>query len=99
MSKRARATCNDCYFRRHGLCALPGDTPCPTFRAVSRGALAYLKNHSAANGKVGAVGFCWGGGAVNNLAVADPTLDAGVPFYGRQPPADRVPAIRASRRR
>ena len=62
---------------------------------MSRGALAYLKNHPAANGKVGAVGFCWGGGAVNNLAVADPTLDAGVPFYGRQPPADRVAAIRA----
>jgi hypothetical protein len=40
MSKRARATCNDCYFRRQGLCALPGDTPCPTFRAVSRGSLA-----------------------------------------------------------
>ena len=62
---------------------------------VSRGALAYLKNHPATNGKVGAVGFCWGGGAVNNLAVADPALDAGVAFYGRQPPADRVPAIRA----
>lgn len=40
MSKSTGATCNDCYFRRAGLCALPGETPCPTFRAVSRGALA-----------------------------------------------------------
>jgi len=61
----------------------------------SRGALAYLKAHAGTTGKVGAVGFCWGGGAVNNLAVADPTLDAGVAFYGRQPAADRVPAIKA----
>jgi hypothetical protein len=40
MSKRVKATCEDCYFRRQGLCALPGDLPCPTFRAVSRGSLA-----------------------------------------------------------
>jgi hypothetical protein len=39
MSKRAGVTCNDCYFRRAALCALAGDTPCPTFRAVSRGSL------------------------------------------------------------
>jgi hypothetical protein len=39
MSKKALVTCNDCYFRRAGLCALPGDSPCPTFRAVSRGSL------------------------------------------------------------
>ena len=32
-----KATCNDCYFRRLGLCALPGDTVCPTFRAVTTG--------------------------------------------------------------
>jgi carboxymethylenebutenolidase len=62
---------------------------------VSRAALAYLKSHASSTGKVGAVGFCWGGGAVNNLAVADPTLDGGVPFYGRQPPADLVAEIRA----
>lgn len=35
MSKRAFATCEDCYFRREGLCALPGNTPCPTFRAAA----------------------------------------------------------------
>jgi hypothetical protein len=40
MSNKAGATCDDCYFRRAGLCALPGESPCPTFRAVSRGALA-----------------------------------------------------------
>jgi hypothetical protein len=40
MSKHTGASCSDCYFRRAGLCALVGETPCPTFRAVSRGALA-----------------------------------------------------------
>lgn len=39
MSKNAPRTCNDCYFRRAGLCALPGDSPCPTFRLHSRGSL------------------------------------------------------------
>ena len=36
MSKRREATCSDCYFRQAGLCALPGDAPCPTFRAAVR---------------------------------------------------------------
>ena len=40
MSKRAKPTCSDCYFGRAGLCALAGDTICPTFRAVSGGNLA-----------------------------------------------------------
>ena len=40
MSKRAKPTCSDCYFGRAGLCALAGDTICPTFRAVTAGALA-----------------------------------------------------------
>ena len=62
----------------------------------SRAAVAWLKAHAGSTGKVGAVGFCWGGGMVNNLAVAEPTLDAGVAYYGRQPAADRVPAIKAS---
>jgi len=52
-------------------------------------AVAFLKGEEHANGKVGAVGFCWGGGLVNDLAVADPELSAGVAYYGRQPdPAD-----------
>ena len=40
MSKTSDATCNDCYFRRAGLCALAVETPCPTFRFASRGAMA-----------------------------------------------------------
>jgi hypothetical protein len=40
MSKRSDATCSDCYFRRAGLCALAGETPCPTFRADAVGKLA-----------------------------------------------------------
>jgi len=63
--------------------------------AVIRAAFAALKARPEVNGKVGAVGFCWGGGMVNNLAVAEPTLDAGVAYYGRQPSADKVPAIKA----
>jgi carboxymethylenebutenolidase len=54
-----------------------------------------LRKRPDSNGKVGAVGFCWGGGAVNNLAVADPTLNAGVAYYGRQPDAAKVAAIKA----
>ncbi|TYC52777.1 dienelactone hydrolase family protein [Rhodobacterales bacterium] len=49
----------------------------------------YLLNREDSTGKVGAVGFCYGGGVVNAIAVAYPELSAGVPFYGRQPdPAD-----------
>jgi hypothetical protein len=40
MASRTKATCDDCYFRRAGLCALPGDAICPTFRASSVGRLA-----------------------------------------------------------
>ena len=39
MAKGARASCDDCYFKRAGLCALPGDTPCPTFRPYRAGVL------------------------------------------------------------
>jgi hypothetical protein len=39
MGKHSKSTCNECYFRRAGLCALPGDTPCPTFRATNGGTL------------------------------------------------------------
>jgi carboxymethylenebutenolidase len=45
--------------------------------------------------RTGAVGFCWGGGQVNRLAVADPLLKAGVAYYGAQPPAEDVPKISA----
>jgi carboxymethylenebutenolidase len=46
-------------------------------------------------GRVGCVGFCYGGGVCNALAVAYPDLDASVPFYGRQPAVEDVPAIEA----
>jgi carboxymethylenebutenolidase len=57
----------------------------------------WLKNRSDSTGKLGAVGFCFGGGIVNGLAVrlgAD--LAAGVPFYGAAPPAADVPKIKAA---
>ena len=40
MPKLAKLTCTDCYFRRAGLCALPNEVPCPTFRAYARGSLS-----------------------------------------------------------
>jgi carboxymethylenebutenolidase len=55
----------------------------------------YLVNHEDSTGKVGAVGFCYGGGVCNALAVAYPNLAASVPFYGRQPDTADVPAIEA----
>ena len=59
-------------------------------------ALTYLKNHPQGNGKVGAVGFCYGGGVVNMLAARMPNvLDAGVPFYGRQAPLDLAADIKS----
>ena len=36
MTRATVQTCNDCYFRRHGLCAMNPERPCPTFRAASR---------------------------------------------------------------
>jgi len=56
----------------------------------------WLAGREDGNGRVGAVGFCWGGGLVNDLAVADPDLAAGVAYYGRQPDADRVADIEAA---
>jgi len=55
----------------------------------------YLRSSALATGRVGAVGFCYGGGVCNALAVARPDLAAAVPFYGRQPIAADVPAIQA----
>jgi carboxymethylenebutenolidase len=57
--------------------------------------IAYLKGRADTNGKVGAIGFCWGGGLVNALAVASPDLGAGVSFYGRVAEAADVPRIKA----
>lgn len=56
---------------------------------------AFLAKRQGANGKVGAVGFCWGGGLVNRMATKSPELNAGVAYYGAQAPAADVPAIKA----
>ena len=63
--------------------------------ATSKAVRAALATHAQGNGKVGAMGFCWGGGQVNALAVADPDLSAGVAYYGRQATPAEVPAIKA----
>jgi len=58
-------------------------------------AVPYLERHPESTGNVGAVGFCWGGGGINRIAVLAPDLKAAVAYYGLQVPADQVPAIRA----
>jgi carboxymethylenebutenolidase len=58
-------------------------------------AYEYLKNHKDCNGKVGVVGFCFGGGIANMMAVRVPDLAAAVPFYGSQPALADVPKIKA----
>ena len=55
----------------------------------------HLRNHANSTGKVGAVGFCYGGGVCNALAVAYPDMACSVPFYGRQAATDDVPVINA----
>ena len=55
----------------------------------------YLKNHKDCNGKVGVVGFCFGGWIANMMAVRIPDLAASVPFYGGQPAKEDVPKIKA----
>lgn len=55
----------------------------------------YLKAHPDCNGKVGVVGFCFGGWISNMMAVRIPDLSAAVPFYGGQPAAEDVPKIKA----
>jgi carboxymethylenebutenolidase len=68
----------------------PGDTA----RRIAA-AVPSLEHHTESTGKVGIVGFCWGGGIVNRVAVLAPDLKAGVIYYGLQVPADQVAAIRA----
>jgi carboxymethylenebutenolidase len=58
-------------------------------------AVSHLQSHEACSGKVGCVGFCFGGFVSNALAVRIPTLAAAVPFYGGQAPAAEVPKIKA----
>jgi carboxymethylenebutenolidase len=68
----------------------PSDTA-----ANTEAARAYLAGVEGGNGKVGALGFCWGGGTVNNLAVRSPELAAAVAYYGPQPKAEDVQKIKA----
>ncbi|HEY1010946.1 MAG TPA: dienelactone hydrolase family protein [Daejeonella sp.] len=58
-------------------------------------AFEYLKNHKDCNGKVGVVGFCFGGAISNSMAVRLPDLAASVPYYGGQPAVADVPKIQA----
>lgn len=64
-------------------------------RADFVSAAGILKVLPGASGKVGVVGFCYGGGIANFLATKVPDLGAAVPFYGNQPPASDVPKIKA----
>jgi carboxymethylenebutenolidase len=57
----------------------------------------YVRSHSLSNGKLGATGFCWGGGTTNFLATEmGEELNAAAPFYGSAPVTDQVPAIKAA---
>jgi carboxymethylenebutenolidase len=58
-------------------------------------AVKYLRARSEVNGKVGSIGFCWGGGVINQLAVHEPSLNVAAVFYGRPPVAADVPKIKA----
>jgi carboxymethylenebutenolidase len=64
--------------------------------ANAEAGLTYLANLKGASGKVGVVGFCWGGSLTNQFAVKSAELKAAVAYYGMQPPADEVPTINAA---
>ncbi|MCA3597356.1 MAG: dienelactone hydrolase family protein [Methylobacterium sp.] len=59
-------------------------------------AVRFLASHPQSTGKVGAIGFCWGGGQVNRVLAIEPALNAGVSYYGSQIPAERVPGIKGA---
>jgi carboxymethylenebutenolidase len=59
-------------------------------------AVRYLKTHPGSTGKIGVVGFCWGGAMANQVAVNSPDVLAVVPYYGRQPASEDVSKIKAS---
>jgi carboxymethylenebutenolidase len=58
-------------------------------------AVPFLKSRAECNGSIGAVGFCFGGGVANGMAVRFPDLGAAAPFYGRQPSAADTAKIKA----
>ena len=59
-------------------------------------AVAFMQKHPESTGKVGATGFCFGGGIVNRMAAGSPDLAAAAPYYGEQVPAAQVPNIKAA---
>jgi carboxymethylenebutenolidase len=70
---------------------LDSDAVVGSLRSIVR----ILRDREDTTNKIGAVGFCWGGGMVNRLAVAESSLNAGVVFYGRSPDPADVPRIQA----
>ena len=65
-----------------------------TARAIS--AVRFLAGYPQSNGKVAAIGFCWGGGIVNLVATGEPNLKAAISYYGPQPPVERAASIKAA---
>jgi carboxymethylenebutenolidase len=63
--------------------------------ANAKAAASWLRSRPNGNGRVGAIGFCWGGGIVNELAARDPQLNAAVVFYGAPPATALIGAIKA----
>jgi carboxymethylenebutenolidase len=66
----------------------------PVALADALRSIDYLRGRPDATGKVGVVGFCWGGGMVGQIAVSGADVQGGVVFYGVAPPLDGVPAIK-----
>ena len=63
--------------------------------AAALAAIPFMQKHAESTGKVGAVGFCFGGGVVNRMVAGRADLAAAVPYYGVQVAAEMVPAIKA----
>jgi carboxymethylenebutenolidase len=68
--------------------------PTETARHIAA-AVPLFGKAAGSNGRIGAIGFCWGGGMVNRVAVLSPDLNAAVAYYGMQPPGGDVPKIKA----
>ena len=105
---RRLATANFIAFAPDGLTSVGGfpgtdEEGAVKFRAVDGtkmfedfiASFEWLQKRADCTGKVGAVGFCFGGGIVNQLAVRESSLAAGAPFYGRQPSAEDTAKIKA----